>query len=98
MRALVTGATGFVDGRLVPALRERGHEVVALVRDAGRYDAQAGVEVVEADLLEPSASYPSFDAAYYLVHSMRAGGDFVGCPSPSVQTPVSRDSARSGRP
>lgn len=76
MRVLVTGATGFVGGRLVPALCDRGHDVVALVRDADSYDQPPGVAVVEGDLLESSLTLPSVDAAYYLVHSMGSGGDF----------------------
>jgi uncharacterized protein YbjT (DUF2867 family) len=78
MRVLVTGATGFIGGRLVPRLAEN-HEVVALVRDRSRYDQPAGVEVVEGDLLDPETLGPAFegvDGAYYLVHSMRAGPDF----------------------
>ncbi|GAA0205976.1 NAD-dependent epimerase/dehydratase family protein [Halobaculum roseum] len=68
MRVLVTGATGFIGSRLVPALRAAGHEVVVLVRDADRYggtespgadgrsgpdDADTAVRVLEGDLLAP---------------------------------------------
>lgn len=80
MRVLVTGATGFVGGHLVPALLDAGHEVVALVRDAGSYDAPEGVEVVEADLLERETLdgiFEDVEAAYYLVHSMQTGRDFA---------------------
>ncbi|WP_251328840.1 NAD(P)H-binding protein [Haloplanus pelagicus] len=78
MRVLVTGATGFVGGRLVPALVDAGHEVTVLVRDADRYDPPDGVRVVEGDLLDPASYAAALDveAAYYLVHSMTARDDF----------------------
>lgn len=79
METLVTGATGFVGSRLVPALRQAGHHVRVLVRDRRTYEAPDGVEVFEGDLLEPASvtdALAGVDAAYYLVHSMRAGSDF----------------------
>ena len=83
MHVLVTGATGFVGGRLVPVLLDAGHEVTVLVRDRDRFEpdghAVEDVRVVEGDLLDPAGlehAFEDLDAAYYLVHSMRAGSDF----------------------
>jgi dihydroflavonol-4-reductase len=52
MRVFVTGATGFLGGRLAGLLRHRGDEVVALVRSPGRANALAerGCELVVGDL------------------------------------------------
>ena len=78
----MTGATGFVGRRLVPALVEAGHGVAALVRPKGSSTPGAGlpdaVGTIEGDLLEldDAAAFEGFDAAYYLVHSMGAGPDF----------------------
>jgi len=80
MRVLVTGATGFIGGHLVPELVAAGHDVRALVRDPGRYDAPEGVDVVSGDLLDEDSlagAFDGVDAAYYLVHSMGSSGDFA---------------------
>ncbi|RZK61906.1 MAG: NAD-dependent epimerase/dehydratase family protein, partial [Hymenobacter sp.] len=85
MKILLTGATGYIGQRLLPALAAAGHEVVCLVRDARRFalpDTLAEVlrplvRVAQGDLLKPEtlADLPlDIDAAYYLVHSM-SGGD-----------------------
>src|SRR5919108_1689697 len=57
MRAFVTGGTGFIGGRVVRRLRERGDEVVALVRSPARASdlAELGCELVEGDLTSPEA-------------------------------------------
>lgn len=80
MEVLVTGATGFVGSRLIPALLAAGHSVTAMVRDQSRYDPPEGVDVVEGDLLDAPSLEGTFDgieAAYYLVHSLSAGSDFA---------------------
>lgn len=83
MSVLVTGATGYIGGRLVTRLLEAGHAVRVLVRDPGRIVGRpwAGrVETVAGDLLDPVTLGPALagmDAAYYLVHSMYAGHDFA---------------------
>ncbi|SFC27654.1 Uncharacterized conserved protein YbjT, contains NAD(P)-binding and DUF2867 domains [Halobiforma haloterrestris] len=81
MHVLVTGATGFVGGRLVDALRSTtDHDVTVLVRDADAYDPPDGVAVVEGDVLEPGSfesALADVDAAYYLIHAMGAAGNFV---------------------
>lgn len=84
MKILLTGATGYIGRRLLPALLEKGHEVVCVVRDKARIDIKKYkpdlVTVIEADLMKPSTLKvlpKDIDAAYYLVHSMNMrGGDF----------------------
>ena len=57
MRALVTGATGFVGSHLTEALRRQGDDVTALARSARKAEALAplGVRVVAGDLHDPAA-------------------------------------------
>jgi len=82
MKILVTGATGYIGGRLIPRLLDSGHDVAVLVRDARRFMGRPfadRVTVIEGDLLQPDTlrdKLRGFDAAYYLVHSMLAAADF----------------------
>src|SRR5690242_10451174 len=75
---LVAGATGYVGGRLVPRLLEKGYRVRCMVRDAARIKGRGwrGIEVMTGDVLEYSSMVPALrgvDTAYYLVHSMEGG-------------------------
>lgn len=81
---LVTGATGYVGGRLVPCLLREGYTVRCFVRSADRLRAQPWgdeVEVAVGDALEADTVPPAMegvDAAYYLIHSLGAGeGSFA---------------------
>lgn len=79
---LVTGATGYVGGRLVPRLLDRGHAVRVLVRDPSRLAGRPWLDRVEVhvgDVLAPGtlpAALEGVDAAYYLIHSLGSGADF----------------------
>ena len=81
-RVFLTGATGYVGGRLAPRLLDAGYRLRCLARSPGKladreWAARDGVEIVEGDL-EETASLARLmegcDAAYYLVHSMVAAG------------------------
>lgn len=79
---LVTGATGYIGGRLVPRLLELGYRIRCLVRDPARlqgYSWQSAVEIVAGDVLQLDTlalAMQGVSAAYYLIHSMSAGSDF----------------------
>ena len=74
---LLTGATGFIGGRLLRKLASKGIRVRSLVRSANRFPSKisCGIEpqVMEGDILQPETlgrAMEGIDTAYYLVHSM----------------------------
>ncbi len=82
-RVLVTGATGYVGGRLLRKLEESGRTVRCMVR---RPEALSGrtaeqTEVVHGDVLDPASlqeALAGVTVAYYLVHSMAGSEPFAG--------------------
>lgn len=82
---LVTGATGYIGGRLIERLRAEGRPVRAMARRPERFARLGGVEAVLGDVLSGAgleAALDGVETAYYLIHSMEpaagagANGDF----------------------
>ena len=92
MRCLVTGATGYIGGRLVPRLLAEGHHVRCMTRTASRLRDvpwAADVEVVEADALDVESlrgALDGIDVAYYLIHSIDTGSTFADTDRRAAQT------------
>ncbi|QTA90795.1 SDR family oxidoreductase [Desulfonema magnum] len=78
---LVTGATGYVGGRLIPLLLESGYQVRAMGRSPDKLGSRdwarhPRIELVNGDVFDPASLYKAAQgcwAAFYLVHSMGPG-------------------------
>ena len=81
-KILVTGATGYIGGRIIPILIDRGYKVKTLVRNRKRIENKSwykNVEIHEGDILKKetlSGLFNNIDTAYYFIHSMADSNDF----------------------
>jgi uncharacterized protein YbjT (DUF2867 family) len=89
---LVTGATGYIGGRLLRRIAGEGRPVRALARSPERLEQLAGVETAKGDLLSGAGLARALEgchSAYYLVHSMEAsanGRDFAARDRQAAET------------
>ncbi|MFA1543439.1 SDR family oxidoreductase [Actinomadura monticuli] len=80
---LVTGASGYIGGRLVPELLAAGHRVRCMARSARRlrdHPWAGRVEIVEGDATDPASTRHALDGAdvaYYLIHAIGGAGGFA---------------------
>jgi len=82
IRVLLTGATGYIGGRLIEPLEEKGIDLRCMARQAERLEGRISPDtmVVEGDVLDPESLVEplrNVDVAYYLIHSMGSTGDFA---------------------
>jgi uncharacterized protein YbjT (DUF2867 family) len=104
MRVFVTGATGYIGGRLVPRLLDAGHVVVCAVRDAQKlasrpWASHANVTIMQLDAADCeglSETMRGCEAAYYLIHSMLAVGPAYRSQDRSLAEGFARAAARAG--
>jgi len=98
-RVLVTGATGYIGGRLVPLLLDAGFEVTVLVRSPqkltdvpwrDRVAVRVG-DLGDADAVDVACE--GIDVVYYLVHSMGSSGDFEQSEERAARTVASAAAA-----
>jgi uncharacterized protein YbjT (DUF2867 family) len=79
---LVTGATGYIGGRLVPRLLDENYQVHVLARDIARLGGRSWTENVklhQGDVFKPETltkAMQGVEVAYYFIHSLYAGSDF----------------------
>src|SRR6201992_3383886 len=82
LRCLVTGATGYIGGRLVPELLAAGYTVRCMARDPGKLADRPwsdDIEMAKADVSDAAAlgkALADCDVAYYLIHSLGTGSSF----------------------
>ena len=82
LHCLVTGASGYIGGRLVPELLHEGHRVRCLARSPGKlrdHTWAAHAETVRGDVTDPesvASAMRGVDVAYYLVHALGSGSRF----------------------
>ena len=91
-RCLVTGATGYIGGRLVPELLEAGFAVRVMSRSRAKLRDvpwARDVEIVEADARDPDdvrKALDGVDVAYYLIHALGSGHAFADTDRQTAET------------